>query len=593
MEGIFCPWEPAKYLIFSANVPQVLYYALIPGMAVAILLSLFVFLNNRKSFSSILLLFISLCFFVWGIFALILFATNSPSLVMLFWSYTILVEPFIYAGGLYLAYVFFDKRDMSFVKKIIMIFLLSPFVILLPTRFNLVGVKIIDCTAIEGPVALYFSYAVEIIFVLWLIVLAVNRYKNAKDKTFKKEIVLFTFGIIFFLLTFSSGNIIGSFTSDWVTSQYGYFGMPVFIGLLAYSIVKYKTFNIKLLGAQALVFGIIILIASQFFFIQNQTNRFLTAITLIIVATFGWWLVKSVKKEIQQKEALEIANAKISSQNEQLEVANVELKKADQAKNEFINIASHQLRTPITVIKGTISMLQDGTMDSFDEEKRKKFYDGARFKCQKLEDIINDILNATSLTNKKFSVMDSEAEKINVKEFFDKMVEDFKPETMEREIDLSVGELDKAVPDIFGQRKYLEEAFSNLISNAIKYTPSPKQTPDIRDKRDGKATITISNHREGNDVIFSVKDNGIGIPEEAMPKLFQKFVRAKNAVDIYTDGTGLGLFIIKEIVEGHGGKVWVESELGKGSEFFVKLPIRSADTVNVKEYIKERADLKM
>lgn len=290
---------------------------------------------------------------------------------------------------------------------------------------------------------------------------------------------------------------------------------------------------------------------------------------------------------------MEIANAKISSQNDQLEVANVELKKADQAKNEFINIASHQLRTPITVIKGTISMLQDGTMDSFNAEQKKKFYDGARFKCQKLEDIINDILNATSLTNKKFSVMDSEAEKINVKEFFDKMIEDFKPETMEREINLSLGELDKTVPDIFGQRKYLEEAFSNLITNAIKYTPSPKQTPDIRDKRDGKATIKISNHREGNDVIFSVKDNGIGIPEEAMPKLFQKFVRAKNAVDIYTDGTGLGLFIIKEIVEGHGGKVWVESELGKGSEFFVKLPIRSADTVNVKEYIKERADLKM
>lgn len=82
-------------------------------------------------------------------------------------------------------------------------------------------------------------------------------------------------------------------------------------------------------------------------------------------------------------------------------------------------------------------------------------------------------------------------------------------------------------------------------------------------------------------------------PPEEIPNLFKKFVRAQNAVDMYTDGTGLGLFIIKEIMEGHDGKVWVESELGKGSEFFVKLSIKPKGKVDIKEYIKEMADIKM
>ncbi|HRZ95521.1 MAG TPA: ATP-binding protein [Candidatus Moranbacteria bacterium] len=450
----------------------------------------------------------------------------------------------------------------------------------------------------EGPLFQFSRVFFGILAMTWILVLLIRKYRKS-EVDFKKQIWLMGLGMELFLFSFFMVTFLAAYLtdlgilSDSRLEYYGLFGMDIFIGLLAYLIVRYRAFHIKLFAAQALVIGTIILIASQFAFIQDSTNRILTAVTLAIVSTFGWWLVKSVKAEIKQKEELKIANAKISSQNDQLEVANVELKKADQAKNEFINIASHQLRTPITVIKGTISMLQDGTMDSFNGEQKKKFYDGARSKCQKLEDIINDILNATSLTNKKFNVMDKEIEKIDVKEFFEKMIDGFKAETLEREIDLSIGDLDASVPEVFGQRKYLEEAFSNLLTNAIKYTPSPKQTPDVRDKRDGKATIIIGNRRDGDDVIFSVKDNGIGIPAEEIPNLFKKFARAQNAVDMYTDGTGLGLFIIKEIVEGHGGKVWVESELGKGAEFFVKLPIKPKNKVDIKEYIKKRADIKM
>ncbi len=386
------------------------------------------------------------------------------------------------------------------------------------------------------------------------------------------ELFLFSYFIVTFLASYLTDMGI---LSDSRLEYYGLFGMDIFMGLLAYLIVKYEAFNIKLLGAQALVVATIVLIGSQFFFIQNQTNRILTSITLALMSIFGWWLVRSVKTEVKQRE--------------ELAVANKELQNLDKAKSEFINIASHQLRTPVTVIKGVISMLIDGTIDSFNKETRKTFFDGAWAKCGKLEAIINDILNATSLVNRKYNVMDKDAEMINLKEMFGKMVKEFEPETRERDINLSIAPFKGDIPEIFGQKQYLEEAFTNLITNAIKYTPSRRKTHDVRAERDEDAIITINVERNGDKVVVSVKDNGIGIPKEAMPKLFQKFSRADNARDMYIDGTGLGLFIIKEIVEGHGGKVWVESEEGKGSTFYVELPINAQKKIDIKEYIKEKA----
>ncbi len=573
--------EPS-YLLFSSEVPQLLYYSHFPAMILALLMGIFVFVKNRNLLSGILLA-LSLTFSAWIVVNLI--AWTNINVGVLSWTFSFFAMPdmLIYLLSFYFVYVFINKKDVHIGWKTFFGFLFVFFAI-----FSYRGMTSFDfdnCGANEGGWYFNTKYIFELAVTLWI--LGYGIYKYVKEKTiFKKQIALVLGGIMFFLLSYLvTGFMAGyladhEYVKDYSLEFYGLYGMTFFMAVLAYLIVQYKAFNIKLLGAQALVVGIIALIASQFAFIQNNTNRILTVITLAIVAIFGWWLVKSVKKVDEQKE--------------DLEVANVALEKADQAKNEFINIASHQLRTPVTVIKGTISMLQDGTMDAFDAVTRKKFYDAARFKCQKLEDIINDILSATSLTNKKFSVMDKEVEKINVSEFLTKLVDGFKVATREREIDLRVGELDPLAPEIFGQERYLEEAFANLITNAIKYTPSSKKTPDIRDTREGAATITISSRREGDySVIFSIKDNGIGIPPEAIPNLFQKFVRAKNAVDMYTDGTGLGLFIIREIVEGHGGKVWVESELGKGSEFFVQLPIRFTGKVDVKEYIRDRAEMKL
>ncbi|MBU4216378.1 HAMP domain-containing histidine kinase [Candidatus Parcubacteria bacterium] len=482
--------------------------------------------------------------------------------------------------------MFIKKKDVSFFWKMLWLIVTLPVFFLLSTRFNLKNFDLTNCNAMEGEIMINYVYILSAAVVTSILYFSISEYKKS-DSLKKGEILYVSIGMGLFLFSFSIATYIASIENLFNGSvdvfkieQYGYFGMSVFMGFLAYLIVKYKAFNIKLLTAQALVVSIIILIASQFAFIQLPINRILTGITLFAAIVLGWQLIQSVKKEVEQREELEIVNK--------------ELDRLDKAKNEFINIASHQLRTPITVIKGVVSMIQQGDMDKLPQETKTKFFDGAMVKCNKLEEIINDILNATSLSNSKFNVMDKQAEDIEVKKFFETMIEGFKVETLGRNIDLSIGSLDETVPIIQGQSRYLEEAFTNLITNAIKYTPSSKATAEIRQTREGdNAKITINSKRDGDNVIFSVKDNGIGIPAEEIPHLFQKFFRAKNATAMYVDGTGLGLFIIKEIAQGHGGDVWAESEIGKGTEFFIKLPIKQIGKVDVKKFIEAQANLKM
>jgi signal transduction histidine kinase len=144
------------------------------------------------------------------------------------------------------------------------------------------------------------------------------------------------------------------------------------------------------------------------------------------------------------------------------------------------------------------------------------------------------------------------------------------------------------VPQIKAQKEYLKEAFINLLTNAIKYTPTAKKTNDIRSTREGQGFIKIRialDRSDKNNILITFQDNGIGIPKDEAPKLFQRFSRAQNARNMYTDGTGIGLFVVREIVEGHHGRVWFESEENQGTTFFISLPIAQLKGVNIKKHI--------
>jgi len=275
----------------------------------------------------------------------------------------------------------------------------------------------------------------------------------------------------------------------------------------------------------------------------------------------------SLLQTLASQAAISVENARLYDElnefnitlQDKVDKATEEIKKLYVMKGEFLDIASHQLRTPVSVITGTLDMLREGSIQKLPKKQQERFIDNAFRKSRKLESIINDILNASEMDTGKFDVAGT-TKPVQIEELVDKVMADFENEAYEKGLKFVFIKPAKALPEINASPRYLEQVISNLIDNAIKYTE--------------KGSVKVQVAKKDKKVVVSVKDTGLGVPKDDMPKLFQKFVRAQNARNIYTDGSGLGLFIIKKIVEGHkDGKVWVESKEGRGSTFYFSLPL--------------------
>lgn len=246
---------------------------------------------------------------------------------------------------------------------------------------------------------------------------------------------------------------------------------------------------------------------------------------------------------------------KVDKQTKEIREKAEHLRKLMDMRSEFLDITSHQLRTPVTVIKGVLSMLEEG---SIPPAKRKEFLRGAFEKSIKLGEIINDILRASEMDSERFEL---NLKPTDLNEVLKKIEEDKYRTSIRKNIALKFILPKKPLPPIMSDEKYIEQAIVNLINNSFQYTT--------------KGSIIVSAEVSAAAVVIRVADTGIGIPKADIPKLFSKFARADNAVQAYTDGSGLGLFIIKQIVDATpGAKIEIEkTEIGKGTTFALTLPV--------------------
>jgi len=565
---LLCPWEEAQYFIYSSNIPTLFFYSHIPAVIVAILAGFLVFYKTKKSLLGTILLWISLLFSAWCIYDLVLWAVNKPDTVMFYWSLQILFEPLVYLLSFYLVYLFIKERDLSFKGKAIIFSIYAPVVLFLSTNYNLVGVNLGDCTAIEGFIAQYFTYIVEAVFILAIMVLVGLEYRKNSDSGRKKQIVIFGLGVILFLIAFSSGNIIGSFTDNWTLAQAGLIGMPIFIGFLVYLIVQYHTFNIKLIATQALVWVLAILIGSQFFFIKIPINFVLNGFTFIASIIFGYFLIRSVKVEIAQKEEL----AKL----------NIDLEDLIKQRENLVHLVTHKVKGSFTRSKYIFAGILDGTFGEISPEIKKCAEQGLESDNMGIEtvDLVLNVANMQKGTFKyemktvdlKDIVLKSVAEKKDGMETKGLKIEsEIKPARNASDIadarpQDSLQRVGQAGGDdtytVLGDSFWLKEVVSNLIENSIKYTE--------------KGKITVGLEKRNDKILLSVKDTGVGISDEDKKNLFTEGGRGKDSVKVNVDSTGYGLYSVKLIIEAHKGKVWAESEgAGKGSTFFVELPSAS------------------
>lgn len=251
---------------------------------------------------------------------------------------------------------------------------------------------------------------------------------------------------------------------------------------------------------------------------------------------------------------------KVDDQTKELQAKALHLQKLLKMRTEFLDIASHQFKTPISVIRGTISMFQEGSMDKLPASERQKFYNNIASKAQKLNAIISDILRASEMDTDEFTIDYKTARPESLEDMAKTVVSQLEEVARDKQVKVVIDKPESPLPQLLTSGEFLEQAIYNLVDNAIKYSPA------------GEVRIILS--QDGDALVLKVKDSGIGIPKKDQAKLFEKFTRGGNAVNMYADGSGLGLFIVKKIVEAHkGGQVSMESAEGKGTTFTIRLPI--------------------
>ncbi len=246
---------------------------------------------------------------------------------------------------------------------------------------------------------------------------------------------------------------------------------------------------------------------------------------------------------------------KIIERTQELTVANDRLTELDKVKTEFISVAAHQLRTPLSAIKWTLSLLIDEGVKNLTSEQRSLLMKGYESN-ERIIRLINEMLIVTRIESGKMSYSFSF---IHIEDLIDSCLEDFIGQAKTRNINLSFSEPASRLPYVNMDPDKIRTVLQNLIENAVFYT------------RDN-GSITVSAKLEDNHIKVFVKDDGIGIPEKQKIGIFSKFYRADNALKARTDGSGLGLFVAKSIIEKHKGEIGFESKEGEGTTFYFTIP---------------------
>jgi len=231
-------------------------------------------------------------------------------------------------------------------------------------------------------------------------------------------------------------------------------------------------------------------------------------------------------------------------------------KAIEEMKSQFVSISAHQLRTPLSIIKWSLGMLLAGDVGSLTKEQ-KEFLQKTYQTNERMIRLVNDLLNVARIEEGRFVYQPKVVEFDQlVKKTFNSLKELAKKKNLTYKLVVKESKKPKVVKvDI----EKITLVIKNLIENAIHYTPCK-----------GKITVTVE--RKNKEVLFSVKDTGVGIPKEQQKRVFSRFFRGSNVIKMETEGTGLGLFISKNIVEAHGGKIWFKSKENKGTTFFFTLP---------------------
>lgn len=538
-----------------------LLYSHLPVAVTALLFSLYV-LFKSKNLPSLLLFSMCFVFTLWCLFDLSAWFSFLGSANTVFvWSLFDFLAVLMFFLAYYFLYTFSTGKDLPVWQKVAGVAAMLPSAYIALLGLNIPVYDLNSCAALEDGSLTIYTYYTEAFFIVCSLLFVIFQYRRSSNKEEKRRTFLAGTGVLIFLSFFFSACFSVSLLAATDASLYvynyliyGLFGMPIFLIYLGYIIVRYRAFDLRVFAAQALSVAMVVLVATQYAFLSGTSSVVLNSINLVLVSLVSLYLTRNVKKEIEAKEKIERQEKELEVINVRLSDANVKLKDLDKQKSEFVSFASHQLRSPLTAMKGYASLILEGDYGPISEDLKKAaqiIFDSTKT----LATVVDDYLNVSRI---ELGQMKFDFTKFDLKDLVQSVVDEHKPNVDAAGLSLEFAPEKSATYPITADKEKLKQVIANVIDNSVKYTP--------------KGSIDVSLEKTKDAVRVLVKDTGIGISKEVIPKLFSKFSRANNANKTNIRGTGLGLFIAKEIVTAHNGKIWVESEgEGKGSQFIIEL----------------------
>jgi signal transduction histidine kinase len=359
-------------------------------------------------------------------------------------------------------------------------------------------------------------------------------------------IIAFFLGMVFNLFF----PFIGNYSYIWLGPLFTLI-MVVSVG---YAVARHHLFNIKVIATEILTFLLWAFIFVRTVIAETPREQLINGGLLFITIIFGIFLIRSVIKEVRIREQIERLAVDLEKSNKELEAANSRLKELDQLKSEFVSLATHQIRGPLTAIKGYASLILEGDFGRVAKpvsDAVKSILDST----QSLVLVVGDFLDVSRIEQGR---MKYDLKLFDLKNLVLSVVRELKPNIEKAGLKLNMRINDRDHYHVKADELKLKQVIANLIDNSVKYTPH--------------GSITIALDRRGRNIRFSVEDTGVGISKDTLPKLFQKFTRAKDANEVNILGTGLGLYLARELIQAQGGSIWAESDgPEKGSTFIFEL----------------------
>ncbi len=484
------------------------------------------------------------------------FLTYSSSLKQaLLWAKIAPASVFIFFVLFYIFSLFFPKEQK---RHVIINYLLIFWGVLwslitLSTPYIIKGVQFEEwgINPIFNNWGKFVFYGTVLFFTLLIIYNLIKNY-FASTVNVKKKIQYLLVGFFIFIvmnLIFNIGlPLLRGNIQYW---QFGNYSAICLLGFTAYAIVKKELFDIKVALTSIVVVLIAILLTVEFFTLTVGVGMMvLKGITLAGFLVLSLFLFQAMNKEAKQKdELMHLA--------EHLERANRELKKLDHTKSEFLSIASHQLRTPLTAMRGYLSMLIQGDFGPLSPKVKEVSQEVYQASLRLLK-LANDLLNVSQIESGKITLV---YEKTSIEKLAKSVIDELKIEADKKGLYLKMI-IAEDLPEIEIDSEKIRQVLLNIIDNAIKYTK--------------KGGVTVKIGLSGSDhVLIKVQDTGVGMTKEDIGKLFRSFSRGKAGTSLHSSGAGLGLYAARKFVDQHKGRLWVKSPgRNQGSTFFIELPIK-------------------